>query len=80
MLGAVALLALAARLAMLFIAERTNPQVTYPVLLYIGCFATGGAALGRITGSPLRGAYMGAQLGIMTGIVVVPVIGSARGL
>ncbi|HEV2971229.1 MAG TPA: hypothetical protein VGY55_14740 [Pirellulales bacterium] len=70
MLGAVALLGVAMRLGVLFLATRFDPGI-YPVLLFLGFFATGGAAVGCIEGKPFQGAFFGVLLGMFIGFIYV---------
>ncbi len=59
MLGTVALLGVAAQLGELFFASRLDRSFN-PVVLFVGFFAAGGAAVGGIAGNPIKGAYVGA--------------------
>jgi hypothetical protein len=62
MLGTVALLGVSMRLIVLFLAVRFNGGV-YPPLLFLGIFATNGAAVGCIEGRSSAGALYGGLLG-----------------
>jgi hypothetical protein len=67
MLGTVALLGVAARLAVLFLPLRFDPGV-YSALLFVGFFAAGGAAVGCIEGRMFKGALYGVLFGVIMGM------------
>jgi hypothetical protein len=66
MMGAIALLGVAARLGSLFIASRFNPSISQD-LLFFGFFAAGGAGIGCFGGRPFVGAFCGIALGMFIG-------------
>jgi len=74
MLGTVALFGLTVLLAVLFLAARLDRPVAYPVVLFVGSFAAGGATLGCVAENPFKGAYVGALLGIITSCTAIPFI------
>jgi hypothetical protein len=76
MFGTVTMLAVAARLAVLFFAVRFDDG-PYPPLLFLGFFAAGGAAIGCFEGRPFFGAFCGLLLGFTIGFFL-PALGSAR--
>jgi hypothetical protein len=82
MLGTVALLALAMRLGVLFLAVRFDPGIyPYSALLFLGFFATGGGAVGCIDGKPFQGALYGLLLGGFLGLfvgIILPPVNAAR--
>jgi hypothetical protein len=65
MMGAVALLGVAARLGSLFLASRFDPRLSE--LLFLGFFAAGGAGIGCFGGRPFVGAFCGIGIGIFIG-------------
>jgi hypothetical protein len=67
MLGTVALLGVAARLAVLWLPLRFDTSV-YSALLYLGFFAAGGAAIGCIEGRLFKGALYGVLMGFIVGM------------
>jgi hypothetical protein len=69
MFGTVALVTVAARLAVLFFASRLDRSVN-PLALFVGFFAAGGAAIGLIAGNSIKGACIGALVGIIGSIFI----------
>ncbi len=64
MLGAVALLAVAIRVGIFFLAIRFDGNFWPPVVL-VGFFAAGGAAFGCIAGNTTKGAFYGVLLAVL---------------
>jgi hypothetical protein len=80
MLGAVALLGVAMRLVVLFLAVRFDSGI-YPPLLFLGVFAAGGAAAGCIEGRPFTGALYGGLVGaflVIMSLLAPPFFSAAR--
>jgi hypothetical protein len=69
MFGTVALLTVAAQLPVLFFASRLDRSVN-PVVLCVGFFAAAGAAIGLNAGNSIKGAYIGALVGIIGSILI----------
>ncbi|HEV2969587.1 MAG TPA: hypothetical protein VGY55_06320 [Pirellulales bacterium] len=69
MFGTVALVSMAAQLAVLFFASRLDRSVN-PVVLFVGFFVAGGAVIGLIAGNSIKGACVGALVGIIGSILI----------
>jgi hypothetical protein len=70
MFGTLALVTVAAQLAVLFFESRLDRSVN-AVVLFVGFFAAAGTAIGLIAGNSIKGACIGALVGII-GSVLIP--------
>lgn len=71
MLGAVALVCLAARLGVLMLAVRFEP-FPLPLLVCLAFCTTGGAAVGCIEGRLIKGALWGLAIGFLVFAFLLP--------